>query len=308
VDMLTVSKFLGGMEGEEYIALNPDSFSENDYWTYRNLQQLCMKLSLGGRGTKEELIMKLTMWHRERERFEDVYPDLYPLKKNNEEEEVEDENENYFPMNVNGNNFSLLRIQINEIQNSSKKKRKRKSSLVFHENQTTTCLVDPTLLRPIKQRLGTGTVADGQERRNPVGAAGEGEQVEEREGMEENERKRNKVLETPTKGILKKQSSVMKRVEEEREGLMGCGVRDLEEDEGEELGQENISFFNTAPLRSLSPSPSLVTPTKPRHSKLQFSPFNGIKIISHRYSSCMPSPSPSFSPSRVALGSSPHPI
>jgi hypothetical protein len=278
------------MEGEEYIALNPDSFAENEYWTYRNLQQLCMKLSLGGRGTKEELIMKLTMWHRERERFEDVYPDLYPLKSVEQEKDEErqwqsqeDENKYYFPMNVNGNNFSLLQIQINEIPDSSKK---RKSSLVFRENQTTTCLVDPTLLRPIRQRLG-----EPEDR----------EQIEtESEGREENERKKNKVLETPTKGILKK--SVMKAVEEKEEKPWGEGLwsgfnRRLAEQQQEqdtELGQENIAFSNTTPLRISSPS--LVTPTKPRHSKLQFSPFNGIKIISHRYSS-LPDPSP-----RLTLG------
>ncbi len=37
------------MEGEEFLTINPDTLSDRGQWRYRDLQLLCMRLSLGGR-------------------------------------------------------------------------------------------------------------------------------------------------------------------------------------------------------------------------------------------------------------------
>jgi hypothetical protein len=208
------------MEGEEYVALNPDSFHEDDYWTYRDLQKLCMKLSLGGRGTREELITKLTHWHRERE-FETQFS-----------------NENY-PMNVVGNNFSLLQIKIQELNSNSIKRRRRRSSISSSSVLYDTASADPILLRPIRK-----VPADSEN-----------------------------IPPTPTKGILKKTQPSPAPAR----SPLPLGL--LNENENDE-NQENLSSMNCQHNSSI-----LNTPTKPiKLTRLHFSPFNGIKIISHRYS------------------------
>ena len=87
---------------EKYIAINPDTFDDKDQWSYRDLQKLCMELKLGGRGSRQDLVQKLGEWHRGR----DVVPE--------DEEIVIDETNDTLPMNVIGNNFSLLPIHVRE--------------------------------------------------------------------------------------------------------------------------------------------------------------------------------------------------
>ena len=177
------------MEGEEFLTINPESFSDPKYWHYKDLQKLCAKLQLGGRGSRNSLEEKLINWHRTR----------------HNEQSSRSPNDSHFPMNVPGNNFSLLHINVKAAKNRTKKRR----SSIHNLHEPNGALVDPLLLRPI--------VGD---------------------------------CNTPRKSILKKRR-------------VGSPVRTVLP----ENGNDGL-------------------PTSTKLSKLQFSPFNGVKIISHRYSIC----------------------
>ena len=172
------------MEGQEYLAINPDTLSDTNMWTYKDLQKLCSKLSLGGKGTRDCLEAKLISWHRER----------------GDAEELEEEK---FEMNVPGNNFSLLQIDVKPSKIKGKKVRRNSSLLRLDD---TTERVSPSILRPLN-------------------------------------------VQTPMKSILKKRPSLL----------------DMDLDEGYENDEQAINC----------------TPKK--LSKLTFSPFNGVKVISHRH-------------------------
>jgi hypothetical protein len=49
---------------ESFVVINPACLGEAG-WSYRDLQLLCMKLGLGGKGSREQLINKLHTWNRE---------------------------------------------------------------------------------------------------------------------------------------------------------------------------------------------------------------------------------------------------
>ena len=172
------------MQGQEYLTINPDTFSDTNIWSYKDLQKLCSKLSLGGRGTRDALEEKLCYWHRDREQTED---------------EPEEEK---FEMNVPGNNFSLLQINVQPSKIKGKKSRRKSSLLGFDE---ATEKVSPSILRPFCPQ-------------------------------------------TPSKGILKKRPA--------------------------NLEMNAIEAAATA-------APVNYTPRK--LSKLTFSPYNGVKVISHRH-------------------------
>jgi hypothetical protein len=87
---------------ERYIAINPDTFDDKEQWSYRDLQKLCVELKLGGRGSRQELVKKLTAWHRDRDVVDE-----------DAEIHLEEANDS-LPMNVVGNNFSLLPIRVRE--------------------------------------------------------------------------------------------------------------------------------------------------------------------------------------------------
>jgi hypothetical protein len=54
------------MEGDQYLAINPSTLDDNSLFSYRDLQQLCIRLGLGGKGNRLELQDKLHRWHRQR--------------------------------------------------------------------------------------------------------------------------------------------------------------------------------------------------------------------------------------------------
>ena len=202
------------MEGEEIIVYNPFLFDES-YWTYRKLQKLCLKLSLSGKGTRNELENRLKEWNKQRD-------------YNNFEEN--------YPMNVTGNNFTLLSINIQEskkkkkkVREKNEKRKKKRKRLSFNEEKNDVITVDPILIRPIQRNnnnclISTVSLDDNTNNTN----------------------NNNSIYTTPTKGILKK---------------------------------SNPSEF------SLTDNESETSDNHPfKMNKLQFSPFNGVKIISHRYS------------------------
>lgn len=179
------------MEGEEFLTINPETFCDKNCWQYKDLQKLCAKLGLGGKGSRENLEEKLSDWHRMRN---DYYEEDYQY--------APQQPETHFPMNVHGNNFALMHIDVKV----SKSAHKRRRSSIHKLDENHRAVVDPIMLRPICKED------------NP----------------------------TPRKSILKK-------------------VR------------------TTSPMRVVIPeSPSTV-----KLSKLQFSPFNGVKIISHRHELCI---------------------
>ena len=116
------------MENHEYLAANPDTFQNPDIWSYRDLQKLCVKLCIGGKGSRAELLHKLEVWHRDRK-----------TDKNRCENDIS--------MNVAGNNFSLLEIKVRP----KTCKRKRRSSIIDCSSKDLGSTVSPTLLRPLQR-------------------------------------------------------------------------------------------------------------------------------------------------------------
>lgn len=50
--------------GKPYFTYNPDLFDSSDCWKFTDMQQLCVKLGLGGRGTREQLLQRYVTWQR----------------------------------------------------------------------------------------------------------------------------------------------------------------------------------------------------------------------------------------------------
>ena len=191
------------MQGQEYLTINPDTFSDASIWSYKELQKLCGKLALGGRGTRDSLEDKLNCWHRERVHTEEP-----------EEEK--------FEMNVPGNNFSLLQINVEPSKMKGKHHSRRKSSIVGLSD--TTEKVSPSILRPFTAH-------------------------------------------TPNKGILKKRPANLE---------MEAINTDHDHDNDFDFDTEN----NCEGARKQA---TFATTTPRKLAKLTFSPFNGVKVISHRH-------------------------
>ncbi len=49
---------------QQYYSINPGTFDNMELWKFRDLQALCKSLKINGKGTREELIERLTYWHR----------------------------------------------------------------------------------------------------------------------------------------------------------------------------------------------------------------------------------------------------
>mmetsp|Transcript_30154 Transcript_30154/g.59041 ORF Transcript_30154/g.59041 Transcript_30154/m.59041 type:complete len:352 (+) Transcript_30154:36-1091(+) len=50
---------------EQFFTYNPDCF-DDEQWSYRDLQKLCIKMELGGRGKRKELVQKLQDWNQKK--------------------------------------------------------------------------------------------------------------------------------------------------------------------------------------------------------------------------------------------------
>ena len=46
-----------------FVTLNPSMFATLDTWNFRHIQNLCMQLKLGGKGTRDDLVRRLMAWH-----------------------------------------------------------------------------------------------------------------------------------------------------------------------------------------------------------------------------------------------------
>lgn len=120
------------------VTLNPELLDDHDAFSFRDLQALCKRLSLGGKGKREELVAKLKMWHRHREA-----------------PGTPDENKSPLPMNVPGQHFALLHVNVAaaETTPSTTKKKRRRSSLLgaLDMNTAEPEGVSPRLLNPLKR-------------------------------------------------------------------------------------------------------------------------------------------------------------
>ena len=112
------------MEGEQFLTYNFATLSKDaGVWSYRDIQKLCVSLGISARGKRGQLVRKLAEWHRSR--YEDDSC-LVPLIDPSSEENI--------PMNVLGNNFGLLPVNVTTEKSppsSRSKSRKRKRSFPF---------------------------------------------------------------------------------------------------------------------------------------------------------------------------------
>jgi hypothetical protein len=97
---------------------------------------------LGGAGKRCELEIKLQIWHRSRNGDENLIP------KRDDEDDIEN-----IPMNIEGCNFSLLKMNIiksSEKPTGNRSKRRRSSIMIGMGNKENNSVVSPSLLRPLQ--------------------------------------------------------------------------------------------------------------------------------------------------------------
>ena len=135
------------MEGERFLTYNFATFSKDaGVWSYRDIQKLCVSLGISARGKRGQLVRKLAEWHRSR--YEDDSC-LVPLVDPSSEENI--------PMNVLGNNFGLLPVNVTTEKPTapSKSKSRKRKSLVALEDEP--AIVSPDVLRPLERRESCGS-------------------------------------------------------------------------------------------------------------------------------------------------------
>ena len=49
---------------QQYYSINPGTFDNMEVWKFRDLQTLCKSLKINAKGNRDELIERLTYWHR----------------------------------------------------------------------------------------------------------------------------------------------------------------------------------------------------------------------------------------------------
>ena len=132
------------MEGQQYYTINPDTFVDSDLWSYRDLQKLAKAVGIKANVDRLSLISNLQTWHR--------------LRKNGTQTLVETGQEGKkvenFDMNVIGNNFAILAVNVKENTSQKSTSSKRRISIVgLGDNESG--IVSPTLLRPLRPEPGT---------------------------------------------------------------------------------------------------------------------------------------------------------
>lgn len=135
------------MEGEQFLTYNFATFSKDaGVWSYRDIQKLCVSLGISARGKRGQLVRKLAEWHRSR--YEDDSC-LVPLIDPSSEENI--------PMNVLGNNFGLLPVNVTTEKSppSSRSKSRKRKSLVASDDEP--AIVSPDVLRPLEKRESCGS-------------------------------------------------------------------------------------------------------------------------------------------------------
>ncbi len=129
------------MEGQQYLTVNPNTFDDTSTWTYRDLQKLSMVVGLKGNSSRTQLVENLQKWNRTRK---DGTKTLVEAASMDEEHSTEN-----LDMNVDGNNFAILAVQVKGSKNG-KRSGKRKSMIGLGNNDSG--IVSPTLLRPLSRR------------------------------------------------------------------------------------------------------------------------------------------------------------
>lgn len=101
------------MAGQISTVLNAELFDSPDSFSYRDIQRLCVRLKLGGKGKREALVLKLQEWHRSRSP-EKKSSSAHKSKKSSSDSDSDNEDENHssLPMNVIGQRFCLMPINV----------------------------------------------------------------------------------------------------------------------------------------------------------------------------------------------------
>lgn len=101
-------------------------------------------MGLGGGGKRCELEDKLQNWHRSRHNDEHLIP-----KGDDDDDNIEN-----IPMNIEGCNFSLLKMNIitktSDKLKGNRHKKRRSSIMIDRGNKENNSVVSPSLLRPLQ--------------------------------------------------------------------------------------------------------------------------------------------------------------
>jgi len=121
------------MEGDSFITANPFTFHDDRSWSYADLRQLCKRFNIGANGSREELVAKLIEWHRKR----DAYGNSTVVNDPDNEENI--------PMNVHGNNFAVLNLNV--VPQSAEKRSRSKQRILKSADVIKAC---PMSLKPLQ--------------------------------------------------------------------------------------------------------------------------------------------------------------
>jgi hypothetical protein len=130
------------MEGQQFLTINPDTLVDRNLWSYRDLQKISKSVGIRANSKREKLIRKLQEWHRDRK------DGTQTLVGN--DDDSDDSMENY-DMNVIGNNFAILPVNVREKKAGTK--RKRNSILGLDDEKDG--IVSPKLLLPLRPEPAT---------------------------------------------------------------------------------------------------------------------------------------------------------
>ena len=150
------------MEGEEFLAINPDTLNDTNIWSYRDLQKISKALNIKANDKRHILINHLQQWHRMR-----VDGTRTILTDDN------DITSEAIDMNVIGNNFSLFAMNVkakdhstsdnnpttttDDITNAGNTHKRRKTcrDSIVAIGAGESGLISPTLLRPLRPEPAT---------------------------------------------------------------------------------------------------------------------------------------------------------
>jgi hypothetical protein len=132
------------MEGQQYLAVNPDTLHDATLWSYRDLQKLAKFASIKANQKRSVLVEELLTWNRSRKDGTQTIVN---------QDRYDRENVENYDMNVVGNNFAVLAVQAVEKSSKCIKTKKRKSILGLSKDEVG--VVSPTLLRPLKLDIDT---------------------------------------------------------------------------------------------------------------------------------------------------------
>jgi len=191
------------MNKHTLVTLNAELLDDKDTFSYRDIQLLCVKFQLGGKGKREELVEKLQAWHRSRSPLPSPkVQHAAHTRFNDGDDNEEDTNEGQttptspvvsspaasspLPMNVPGQRFALLNLNVNVpspsvegVQLLSAKKsatRKRRASLLDglkNSDDATANKVSPRLINPLTRRASLAP--EGEAPKSILKSAGPGE-------------------------------------------------------------------------------------------------------------------------------------